>query len=88
MKLGRYIIILVLFIFILITFGNRGIVDNYMMKEKLITLKQLNRDISLNNKQLKTKIMLLRNNLAYIETIARDEFGMVKKGDIVYRLAR
>jgi cell division protein FtsB len=88
MKLGRYIIILVLLIFVLITFGNRGIIDNYMMKEKLIALKQLNHDIGLNNKQLKTKIMQLRTNLAYIESMARDELGMVKKGDIVYRLAR
>jgi cell division protein FtsB len=58
------------------------------MKERLTTLQQLNRDIALNNKQLKAKIMLLRSDPAYIETIARNELGMVKKGDIVYRTVR
>lgn len=88
MKLGRYIIVLILFVLVLITFGHRGIVDNYTMKKRLTTLKQLNSDIALNNKQLIAKIMLLRNDPAYIETTARNELGMVKKGDIVYRSAR
>jgi len=88
MKLGRYIIVLILLVLVLITFGNRGIVDNYTMKKRLTTLKQLNSDIALNNKQLIAKIMLLRNDPAYIETTARNELGMVKKGDIVYRSAR
>lgn len=85
MKLGRYIAGLVLFVIVLITFGNRGILDNYQMKEKLSAFKQLNQEIALDNKRLKAKIMLLRNDPAYIETIARNELGMVKKGDIVYR---
>jgi cell division protein FtsB len=88
MKLGRYIIVFILLVLVLITFGNRGIIDNYTMKERLTTLQQLNRDIALNNKQLKAKIMLLRSDPAYIETIARNELGMVKKGDIVYRTVR
>jgi len=34
---------------------------------------------------IEKRIMLLRHNGQYIEKIARDELGMVKKGDIVYR---
>lgn len=88
MKLGRYIIVLIVLVLSLITFGNRGILDNYTMKERLKALKQTNREIALNNKQLKAKIMLLRNDPSYIETIARNELGMVKEGDIVYRAAK
>jgi cell division protein FtsB len=73
---------------ILITFGNRGVVDNYLMSKKLAFLKSETREITLENNELKKKIILLRNNINYIETIARDELGMVKKGDIVYRWAK
>jgi cell division protein FtsB len=88
MKLGRYITVFILFFFALITFGNRGIVDNYKMKERLTSLKQMNQDITLKNKQLKDSIMLLRNDPTCIEQIARNELGMVKKGDIIYRSAK
>jgi cell division protein FtsB len=38
--------------------------------------------------ELKRKILLLRSDLTYIESIARNELGMVKKGDVVYRLSK
>jgi cell division protein FtsB len=40
------------------------------------------------NDELKKKILLLRNNSSYIEAMARNELGMVKKGDVVYRWAK
>jgi len=73
---------------ILIAFGKRGFVDNYLMSKRLAELKTQNKEISLENEDLKKKIFLLRSNLNYMESIARNELGMVKKGDIVYRLAR
>ena len=88
MKWGRYITVFILFVLALITFGDRGIIDNYTMKERLAALTQLNRDIAVSNQQLKATIMLLRNDPAYIEAIARNELGMVKRGDIVYRSSR
>jgi cell division protein FtsB len=87
-KVGRYIILLVTFMCILIAFGNRGLIDNYVMRERLKAVGQLNREIADHNSQLKAKIVLLRNNLQYIEMTARNELGMVKKGDIVYRTAK
>jgi len=69
----------------LITFGNGGIIDNYLMSKKLAHLKEETKDIMAQNDDLKKRIMLLRHNGQYIEKIARDELGMVKKGDIVYR---
>ena len=88
MKVGRYLIVIVLFMGFLITFGNRGLVDNYMMRKKLLALKKLNCEIYRDNRELKKTITLLRSDLSYIETVARNELGMVKKGDIVYRCAK
>ena len=88
MKIGRYLVVFLLLMALLITFGNRGLVDNYLMSRRLAQLKSQGNEMTSENKELKNKILLLRNDLTYLETIARKELGMVKKGDIVYRLAR
>jgi cell division protein FtsB len=88
MKIGRYLVVFLLFMALLITFGNRGFVDNYLMSKRLAQLKLQTREITIENSELKKKILLLRSDLNYIEMIARNELGMVKKGDIVYRWAK
>ncbi|MEE9912177.1 MAG: septum formation initiator family protein [Deltaproteobacteria bacterium] len=88
MKIGRYLIAFLFLMTLLITFGNRGIVDNYLMGKRLIQLKADNNHLESQNRELGEKIILLRSDQAYIESIARNELGMVKKGDVVYRLAK
>jgi len=85
MKIGRYLIVFVFLMSMLITFGKRGLIDNYTMKERLMTLKKANQEIALENKELNRKAMLLKSDLEYIEMVARNELGMVRKGDLVYR---
>ncbi len=85
MKIGRYLVVFIFVMSMLITFGKRGLVDNYAMKERLMALKKSNQDISLENKELSRKVTLLRGNLQYVEMLARNELGMVRKGDLVYR---
>ncbi|MCE5282236.1 MAG: septum formation initiator family protein [Deltaproteobacteria bacterium] len=88
MKVGRYLIIFVLLMGALITFGDRGLIDNYRMKEKLVALKTINHELTLENTALKKSITLLKDDPSYIEMMARSELGMVKKGDLVYRMAQ
>jgi cell division protein FtsB len=88
MKLGRYLVVFLFLMALLITFGNRGVVDNYLMSKRLAQLKLLNNDVATENNELKKKIVLLRSDLVYVESLARNELGMVKKGDIVYRFSR
>ncbi len=75
----------VFLISMLITFGKRGLIDNYAMKERLMTLKKTNHDITLENMELNRKVLLLRSDLQYIEMVVRNELEMVKKGDLIYR---
>ena len=70
---------------LLIGFGDKGLVDNYRLKENLMALRSVNQQVIYKNKDLKKKILLLRSNLQYIEKTARSGLGMVKKGDIIYR---
>ena len=88
MKIGRYLIAFLFLMTLLITFGNRGLVDNYLMGQRLSALKTDNAELVKRNQELEKKIYLLRNDSAYIESVARNELGMVKKGDMVYRLAK
>lgn len=88
MKVGRYLTIFVVLMGALIAFGDRGLVDNYRMKGKLMNLKKTNHELTLENIALKKNITLLRDDLAYIEMMARSGLGMVKKGDLVYRSAQ
>jgi cell division protein FtsB len=88
MKIGRYLVVFLLLMALLITFGNRGLVDNYFVSKRLSQLKSQCNEIATENNDLKRKILLLRNDLTYIEALARNELGMVKEGDIVYRLAK
>jgi cell division protein FtsB len=85
MKVGRYLVVFIFVMSMLIIFGKRGLVDNYAMKERLMALKKSNQDISLENKELSRKVTLLRGNLQYVEMLARNELGMVRKGDLIYR---
>ncbi len=88
MKVGTYITVFLLLMGALITFGDRGLIDNYRLKEKLMTLKKANHGTVLENIALKKNITFLREDLSYIEMTARNELGMVKKGDLVYRTAK
>jgi cell division protein FtsB len=88
MKIGRYLVAYVFLMTLLITFGNRGVVDNYFMGKRLAQLKAENNELAVQNKELAGKIILLRSDPAYIESIARNELGMVKKGDVVYRMTK
>lgn len=88
MKVGRYLALFVLLMGALIAFGDRGLLDNYRMNGKLMVLKKINHELTLENIALKKNITLLREDLSYIETMARGGLGMVKKGDLVYRSAQ
>jgi cell division protein FtsB len=88
MKIGWYFVVFLFLMTLLITFGNRGVVDNYSMEKKLAHLNKENNKLENQNRELGKKILLLRSDPAYIEAIARNELGMVKEGDVVYRLAK
>ncbi len=85
MKVGRCLIIIALLIGALVTFGDRGLIDNFWMKERLVSLKRANHDLATENGELKRTISLLRDDLSYIEMVARNELGMVRKGTVVFQ---
>ena len=69
----------------LVTFGDRGLIDNFRMKERLLSLQRGNHDLARGNGELKLTISLLKDDLSYIEMVARNELGMVRKGTVVFQ---
>ncbi|HET6490117.1 MAG TPA: septum formation initiator family protein [Syntrophales bacterium] len=86
MRIGRYLLLIILFVGFFIVFGNRGLLDNHRLKEKLSELRAENSRFEAVNNSLKREVVLLREDLRYIEAVARNELGMVKKGDLLYRI--
>ena len=87
-KVGLYVVVFVFLIGLMITFGNRGLWDSYAMQQRLHDIQKANQTIAVDNTSLEKEISLLQSNLPYIEMIARNELGMVKEGDIVFRISR
>ena len=85
MRIGRYLLLIIFFVGFFIVFGNRGLLDNQRLKEKLRDLKVENDRFEAENGGLKREALLLREDIRYIEGVARNELGMMKKGDLVYR---
>jgi cell division protein FtsB len=85
MRIGRYLLLIILFVGFFIIFGNRGLLDNQRLKEKLSELRAENSRFEAVNNGLKREVVLMREDLRYIESVARNELGMVKRGDVIYR---
>ncbi len=87
MKIGRFILVIIGIMGLMIVFGNRGLRDNYFLRQRLAAIQQTNATLVKENKELVNEVALLKTDLTCIERIARDELGMVRKGDIVYRVS-
>ena len=85
MKVGKVLLLFLILMGSVILFGSRGIVDNYRLDQKLLDIQKSNGEIVVKNDALKKEILLLRNDMRYIEKVARDELGMVRRNDRVYR---
>lgn len=85
MRIGRYLVLIILFVGFFIIFGNRGLLDNQRLKEKLSELRAENARFEAVNHSLKREVVLMRDDFRYIESVARNELGMVKRGDSIYR---
>ena len=53
MRIGRYLLLIILFVGFFIIFGNRGLLDNQRLKEKLSELRAENSRLEAVNSGLK-----------------------------------
>ncbi len=76
--------IAVFVLFFIVTFGNRGLVDVYYLKKDMKSLTERNLQLEKDNAELRRTIYRLIEDPEYVESVAREELGMVGKNEIIY----
>jgi len=78
-------VLLLIALFIYIIFSPQGYSDLALLKQEQIIIVQKNERITRENLAIRIEIDRLKNDLAYIENIARQEFGMIRKDEIILK---
>jgi cell division protein FtsB len=80
----KYIAFAVLFIagFMYLVFNESGVIKFLKLKGQVVLLNQQISDVDKDNKRLQSEIDSLKNKVpAKIEKIAREKYGMIRKGE-------
>jgi len=64
--------------------GDHGFIQYWKLSSEKERIQQEILELQAEQKELKTKIELLKNNTHYIEKIAREQYKMGRKGDKIY----
>ena len=75
----------VVVMFFMIVFGDSGLADLHLLQNKHALLQNRNAQIAGENVQLHRQIDRLKNDPAYIESIARQELGMIAPDEIILK---
>ena len=85
MVLLSFFILLLIALFIYIIFSRQGYSDLMLLKQEQAKLVQKNERITRENLAIRIEIDRLKHDLGYIENIARQEYGMIRKNEIVLK---
>ncbi len=80
--------IVIVLLFALAFFGERGIMRTFRMLEYRAELQQRIDQLEADNRELRQEVERLRNDYFYLEGLARKNLGMVKEDELVYQFPR
>lgn len=84
-----YLTLLVAPMFVFILFGERGLMHLYRLRQEQSRIQMENARLQMENQKLAEQIQRMRQNRQEeVERIARQELGLVKKGEIVYHFEK
>ena len=69
-----------------IIFGDQGLADLQLLKNKLNAFNQKNEKIERENFSLYGEIERLKNDPEFIENVARKELGMIRRDEVIFKL--
>jgi cell division protein FtsB len=75
----------ILFILYFTIFGERGLLRIYHLNQEKEDVQKRAAALQLENDQLKREIEALKSDRRYLESIARKDFGLVRKNEIIYQ---
>lgn len=69
-----------------VIFGENGLADLNLLKQERNLLLEKNQALEQKNIALYREIHRLKNDLKYIESVARRELGMIRKDEVIFKL--
>ena len=69
-----------------IIFGENGVADLHMLKMERDNLLKRNTELSQENLSLYREIERLKNDPKYVENVARQELGVIGKGEVIFKV--
>jgi cell division protein FtsB len=82
--IGGFVVLLVT-LSLFSVFGDRGAIHLWRLQEEKKRLDERNFALQKENEGLRERIYRLRHDDLYLEQVAREELGLVRSGDVVYR---
>lgn len=84
----RFFLVICLLSLLLITgwilFSSNGVINYYAIQKELHAIQEENLKLAAENDQLKIEIQRLKADPAYLEEVARKDYGLVKKNEMVF----
>jgi len=81
-------VFLILSVMFFIVFSERGLADLSLLRKERDRIQEQNRQITQENLTLGVEIDRLENDPKYIESVARRDFGMIGRDEIVVKPQR
>lgn len=78
--------LLLIVFFVIIVIGKNGLIDLNILTVKYENMVKVNNRLKNENNDLFRRVARLQNDDKLIETIARDELGMIGTDEIIYQI--
>ncbi len=83
------LIILILFsLFLLIIFGDNGLVDFVLIKGEKDRLVEKNEKLNQENLNMYREIDRLKNDPKFVESVVRQELGVIGKDEVIFKTGK
>lgn len=87
MRLFKFVLVMILVLLqYRLWFGFNGINDYYQHRDDVSRHQQMNQQLDKRNQLLFEDVKDLKNGFEAIEELARNELGMVKEGEVFFRI--
>lgn len=75
----------ILFILFFTVFGERGLLRIHQLNREIREVRKHLDELKAENEKLKREIEALKTDRRYLESIARKDFGLVRRNEIIYK---
>jgi cell division protein FtsB len=83
-----YLASFITLLFFFAIFGGRGLMQIYHLKQEREKIKFSNARLRAENLKVAAQIERMKHSKEEVEKIAREELGLVKRGEVVYQFER